>query len=87
MDKPAAIVKNNLSLLWFLETSTEITPVRVDEGAWQFPLAQHKPCIYFLAFACLYPASLQSRWGRAHVTACVCDLEQQMGASDKLLPV
>lgn len=32
IEKPAAIVKN-LSLLQLLETSTEIAPVRVDEGA------------------------------------------------------
>lgn len=50
--------------------STKIAPLRVDEGAWQSPLVQHKPSIH--PPGCLYPASLPSKWGRAHVTACVC---------------
>lgn len=58
MEKPAAIVKN-LSLLQLLETSTEIAPFRVDEGAWQFPLVQHKPGIHLPGF-CLFISSISA---------------------------
>lgn len=87
MEKPAAIVKN-LSLLWLLETAAGIAPVRVGEGVWQSPLVQHKPSIHPPGFCLFMPSISAIQMGKSTCDSmCVCDLEQQMGVNDKLLPV
>lgn len=87
MEKPATIVKD-LVLLWLLEISTEISPVRGDEADCCFPPVQYKPGIHLPGFCLFIPSISAIQMGKGTCdSVCVCDLEQQMGANDKLLPV
>lgn len=59
------------NVLWLPETSTEAAPVGGGEAEWCFLPYSTSPAFLCLTFVCLYPVSLQSRWGRERVTACV----------------